>query len=142
MGRRRLDEEQTAAGLLELAADEDRNVRAAAGGALCTACDGSPEVTSAVVALLRDPVERVRAGMSEAVTHCANRSADIADALFALLDEEDFSVRLNAAYALLRWEDPRTAEAVERVGPLSRPGHEHDHRLSAIWRWEWDRNQP
>ncbi|MFI2425332.1 HEAT repeat domain-containing protein [Streptomyces sp. NPDC018955] len=125
--------------LLELAADKDGNVRAAAGGALCTACDGSPEVTSAVVALLRDPVARVRAWMSEAVTRCADRSADVADALFALLDEEDFPVRLNAAYALLRREDPRTAEAVKRVGPLSRPGYEEDHRLSALWSWEWNR---
>ncbi|MGW4022500.1 hypothetical protein [Streptomyces sp. NPDC005009] len=35
-------------------------------------------------------------------------------------------------------EDPRTAEAVERVGSLSRPGYEHDHRLSAIRSWEWN----
>ncbi|MFI2908018.1 HEAT repeat domain-containing protein [Streptomyces sp. PDY-4] len=125
--------------LLELAADEDGNVRAAAGGALCSTCDGSPEVTNAVVALLRDPVAMVRAWMSETVTHCADRSADVADALYALLDEEDFPVRLNAAYALLRREDPRTAEAVERLGSLSRPGYEEDHRLSAIWSWEWNR---
>ncbi|MFE1509741.1 HEAT repeat domain-containing protein [Streptomyces sp. NPDC058726] len=125
--------------LLELTADEDWNVRAAAGGALCGAHDGSSEVTDAVVALLRDPVAEVRAWMSEAVTRCADRSTAIADAVYALLEEEDFSVRLNAAYVLLRQEDPRTAEAVERMGPLSHPGYEDDHRLSAIWSWEWDR---
>ncbi|MER7489046.1 HEAT repeat domain-containing protein [Streptomyces sp. NPDC126497] len=130
------------AALLALAADEDWHVRAAAGGALCAARDGGPEVTDAVVALLRDPAAEVRAWMSETVTRCEDRSTAVADALFALLDEEDPSVRLNAAYALLRRKDPRTAEAVERVGPLSHFGPGPDHRLSTIWDWERNHDQP
>lgn len=81
----------------------------------------------------------MRARTAEAVADSADHSAAVADALVALLDEDDFGTRLDAAYGLLRRDHPRTGEAIERVGPLSRPGFEHDHRLSALWTWKWDR---
>lgn len=133
------------AALLVGAGDEDWGVRAQAGRALSAAHDGNREVTDAVVGLLRDPVAAVRACTAEAVADAADtadRTAAIADALVSLLDEEDFGTRLNAAYGLLRRDDPRTGEAIEQIGTLSRPGFEHDHRLSAFWRWRWDRDHP
>ncbi|WP_405657011.1 HEAT repeat domain-containing protein [Streptomyces sp. NBC_00079] len=130
------------AALLVQAGDEDWGVRVSAGRALSAAHDSSPEVTEAVVGLLRDPVAGVRAGVAEAVAEGRDRTAALADALVPLLDEDDFSTRLNAAYGLLRRDDPRTGQAIERVGSFSRPGFEHDHRLSAMWRWQWDRDHP
>ncbi|MGF0174054.1 HEAT repeat domain-containing protein [Streptomyces sp. Marseille-Q5077] len=130
------------AALLVLAADEDGGVRDQAGRVLAAAHDGSREVTDALVALLRDPVAAVRGGAAEAVAPGKDRTAAVADALAALLDEDEFTTRLNAAYGLLRREDARTEEAIRRVGSLSRPGYEHDHRLSALWTWQWERDHP
>ncbi|WP_344176554.1 HEAT repeat domain-containing protein [Streptomyces albidochromogenes] len=130
------------AALRVLAEDEDWSVRAEAGGALASADDGSAECADVVVRLLGDPVGGVRAAAAEAVSQGADRTAAIADALVALLDDDDLGTRLNAAYGLLRRGDPRTGEAIERVGPLSRPGFEDDHRLSAFWSWKWDREHP
>ncbi|GAA5060258.1 HEAT repeat domain-containing protein [Streptomyces similanensis] len=129
------------AALLVLARDEDWGVRAEAGGALTAAHDGSSEFTDIIVGLLRDPVADVRACTAEAVAHSTARTAAVADALLALLDEDDLGTRLNAAYGLLLRDDPRTGEAIERVGPLSLPGFEHDHRLHAFWTWKWDRRE-
>ncbi|QKW25984.1 hypothetical protein HUT11_07600 [Streptomyces seoulensis] len=83
----------------------------------------------------------MRACTAEAVAHSTARTAAVADALLALLDEDDLGTRLNAAYGLLLRDDPRTGEAIERVGPLSLPGFEHDHRLHAFWTWKWDRRE-
>ncbi|MGW1728103.1 ankyrin repeat domain-containing protein [Streptomyces sp. NPDC002306] len=124
------------AALLVLAGDEDWGVRAEAGGALAAAHDGSSEFTDVIVGLLQDPAAEVRA---RTVAAGADRTAAVADALQGLLDEDDLETRLNAAYGLLRRDDPRTGEAIERVGPLSRPGFEEDHRVSAFWSWKWDR---
>lgn len=130
------------AALLVLAADEDGGVRDQAGRALGAAHDGSPEVTDALVALLRDPVAAVRGGVAEAVAPGEDRTAAVADALAALLDEDEFTTRLNAAYGLLRRDDARIEEAIERVGSLFRPGYEDDHRLSALWTWQRRRDRP
>ncbi|MGW4669086.1 ankyrin repeat domain-containing protein [Streptomyces sp. NPDC004324] len=129
------------AALLVLAGDKDRTVRAGAARALVVAHDVSPGLTDTVVELLGDPVAKVRARTAEALAHSTNRDAVVADALAALLDEEDFTLRLHAAYGLLRRDDPRTGEAIERLGPLSRPGFEHDPRFSALWRWKWNREK-
>lgn len=133
---------QARAALLVLAGDEDWGVRDQAGRALAAAQDGSREVTDALVALLRDPVAAVRGGAAEAVANRRDGTAAVADALAALLDEDEFTTRLNAAYGLLRWGDARTEEAIKRVGSLFRPGYEHDHRLSALWTWQWERDHP
>ncbi|WP_432087695.1 ankyrin repeat domain-containing protein [Streptomyces sp. bgisy095] len=122
--------------LLALAGDEDPGVRAAVCRALVVAHEAGSGLTEAVVGLLRDPVAEVRARAAEAVASGADRAGAITDALAALLDEDDFDTRLDAAHGLLRRDDPRTGEAIERLGPLSRPGYEHDHRLFALWGWK------
>ncbi|MGW6588831.1 HEAT repeat domain-containing protein [Streptomyces globisporus] len=124
--------------LLELAGDGHGTVRAAAGAALAATHDGSPECTDAVVALLRDPVADVRAVTAEAAADGKDGTTAVADALMSLLGADDLGTRLNAAYGLLRRNDPRTGEAIARVGAHHRPGYEHDHRLSALWTWEWN----
>ncbi|OCC11319.1 HEAT repeat domain-containing protein [Streptomyces sp. PTY087I2] len=127
--------------LLELAGDGHGTVRAATGAALAAAHDGTPEFTDAVVALLRDPVADVRAVTAEAAAEGKDGTAAVADALMPLLDADDLGTRLNAAYGLLRRNDPRTGEAIARVGTHNRPGHEHDHGLSALWTWEWNNRE-
>ncbi|WP_329326611.1 HEAT repeat domain-containing protein [Streptomyces sp. NBC_01689] len=129
------------AALLVLARDKDRTVRARAARTLVVADDVSPGLTDAIVELLRDPEAEVRARTAEALANSTNRGTVVADALAALLDEEDFTMRLDAAYGLLRRDDPRTGKAIERLAPLSHPGFEHDPRLSALWRWKWNRDK-
>ncbi|MEV6203242.1 HEAT repeat domain-containing protein [Streptomyces sp. NPDC051771] len=122
--------------LLDLAGDEDGEVRVGAGWVLSAEYDGGAEVTEVVVRLLRDPEARVRAGVAEAAAAGEDRSAELADALAALLDEDDFDMRLSAAYGLLRRDDPRTGDAIGRVGQTCEPAYWHDHRLSAVVSWE------
>ncbi|MEU8882500.1 ankyrin repeat domain-containing protein [Streptomyces hydrogenans] len=127
--------------LAALAADEDGGVRAKAGRALIVAHEGSPDFADVIVGLLGDPVADVRASVAERVAHSADRTPAIADALAALLDEDLFDTRLNAAFGLLLRDDPRTADAIARVGAPPHPVYVHDHRLSQIWRWEWDHRE-
>ncbi|MEU9851888.1 HEAT repeat domain-containing protein [Streptomyces sp. NPDC047974] len=122
--------------LLALAADDDGEVRVGAGSVLSAEHAGSAEVTEVVVRLLRDPEARVRAGVADAAAAGEDRSAELADALVALLDEDDFGMRLAAAYGLLRRDDPRTGDAIGRVGQTHEPAYWHDHRLTAVVRWE------
>ncbi|MGW3394951.1 ankyrin repeat domain-containing protein [Streptomyces hydrogenans] len=127
--------------LAALAADEDGGVRAKAGRALIVAHEGSPDFADVIVGLLGDPVADVRASVAERVAHSADRTPAIADALAALLDEDLFDTRLNAAFGLLLRDDPRTADAIARVGAPPHPVYVHDHRLSQIWRWERDHRE-
>ena len=127
--------------LSALAADEDGGVRARAGRALIVAHEGSPDFADVIVGLLGDPVADVRASVAEGVAHSADRTPAIADALAALLDEDLFDTRLNAAFGLLLRDDPRTADAIARVGAPPHPVYVHDHRLSQIWRWERDHRE-
>ncbi|MFF9343845.1 hypothetical protein ACF1CG_29315 [Streptomyces sp. NPDC014773] len=77
------------------------------------------------------------AACDAAVAHsAAGHPEEVADALAALLDEDDSETRLNAAFGLLRSNDPRTGEAIGRVGRPPHPAYEHDHRLSAFYEWE------
>ncbi|MHB9855201.1 hypothetical protein ACSYGO_38985 [Streptomyces krungchingensis] len=64
----------------------------------------------------------------------------VADALAALLGEDDRSVRLAAAHGLARRDDPRTAEAIERVGPLG-PVFAEGHRARGLWSWKRERER-
>ncbi|NML51748.1 ankyrin repeat domain-containing protein [Streptomyces sp. R302] len=120
--------------LVALAGDEDWRVRVGAGRVLSAQYDGSAEVAEAVVRLLRDPEAQVRGGAAEAAAAGEDRTAELADALAALMDEDDFGVRLDVAYGLLRRDDPRTAEAIGRLGRTYDPAYWHDHRLSAVIR--------
>ncbi|MFB7579452.1 hypothetical protein [Streptomyces hydrogenans] len=116
-------------------------MRAEAGRALIVAHEGSPDFADVIVGLLGDPVADVRASVAERVAHSADRTPAIADALAALLDEDLFDTCLNAAFGLLLRDDPRTADAIARVGAPPHPVYVHDHRLSRIWRWERDHRE-
>ncbi|MDN3270475.1 hypothetical protein [Streptomyces sp. MA15] len=117
-------------------------MRARAGAALGAVLDDAgPGRTDAVVVLPGDPVPAPRAAVAEAVAGRAVRAPAVADALDALLDAEDFATRLDATYGLLRRQDPRTEEAVTRLGTVP-PGYEDDHRVRAVWRREWERERP
>ena len=100
-----------------------------------------PEVTLSLLALATDPDPLVRLAAAEQLAISSDRSAIVADTLADLLDEEDQLTWLEAAYGLALRDDPRTAEAIDRVGELG-AGFEHDHRASALGRWRWERNQP
>ncbi|MYY04573.1 MULTISPECIES: hypothetical protein [unclassified Streptomyces] len=86
-----------------------------------------------------DPLARHAA--AEQLASSPDRSAAVADALAALTGEENQWTRLEAAYGLAPRDDPRAAEAIERVGHLGE-GYEHDHRAGALWTWQWDRKKP
>ncbi|GGR53991.1 HEAT repeat domain-containing protein [Streptomyces roseolus] len=124
------------AALLVLAGDDDRAVRTSAGRVMGAEHDGGAAFTNVVARLLRDPEVQVRAGVAEAAAAGDDRSPELADALAALLDDHDFDTRLSAAYGLLRRGDPRTGDAIGRLGQPPHPAYEHDHRLSALFRWE------
>ncbi|NGO79061.1 ankyrin repeat domain-containing protein [Streptomyces sp. YC504] len=127
--------------LLALARDEDSTVRAQAGWCLAVAHDGSAEVSAALVALLRDPDPQVRAFVAEYAAPCPDRTPAVTDALADLVHEGELNARLNAVHGLLLRDDPRTDEAIESLGTLTVPRvSEHDHRVSAIWTWRWERN--
>nr|WP_236070488.1 HEAT repeat domain-containing protein [Streptomyces polyasparticus] len=128
------------AALLRLAEDEDARVRGQAGLVLALAHDGSPAVSAALVALLKDPDAGVRCFVAEYAAPCPDRTPALADALVDLLHEGDLNARLNAVHGLLLREDPRTARAIDGLGPLSVPHvSAHDHRVSAIRTWRWKR---
>ncbi|MEU9752869.1 ankyrin repeat domain-containing protein [Streptomyces althioticus] len=127
--------------LLELARDEDGDVRVSAAGPLGSVCPGDAEATAAVLALLEDPEPEVRAGVLDTIGASYVRCPDVDDALFSLTGSEDFTTRLSAVCGLVLRKDRRAAEAVARLGAVP-PGHEDDHRLHAIWRWEWSQDRP
>ncbi|MCN9242310.1 HEAT repeat domain-containing protein [Streptomyces sp. RY43-2] len=119
-----------------LMVDPDAEVRLRA----CTMSLGDddlrPEAIRALLLLAKAPDAGVRGPAAAALAGSRDRTPAIADALAALLDEDDRLVRLEAAYGLAVRDDPRTAEAIERVGPLGE-GFEYDHRADALWRWRW-----
>ncbi|MEU9591151.1 ankyrin repeat domain-containing protein [Streptomyces sp. NPDC048219] len=129
------------AALLALVRDPDATVRFQA----CRVAVGDdPLLGPAVRALLmlaEDPDAGLRGEAAVLLASCRDRTPAVADALFALLDEDDQITRLEAAYGLALRDDPRTADAVERVGPLG-DGFEEDHRWSRLWQWKWDKEHP
>ncbi|MFI7408554.1 HEAT repeat domain-containing protein [Streptomyces sp. NPDC049627] len=126
--------------LRTLTRDPDAEVRLAA----CTGAmrdDGlRADATRALLLLLKEPEASLRASAAERLATSGDRAPAVADALAALLDDGDQNVLLEAGYGLARRDDPRTADAIERVGRLS-DLHPDDHRVSALWRWEWERKQ-
>ncbi|GLW02163.1 HEAT repeat domain-containing protein [Streptomyces lavendulae] len=133
-----LDPETTRA-VCDLGRDPDAGVRAEAAGVLGGEELGEPD-RAALLALLRDADPRVRHRAVRATARGADRSPEVTEALAELLDAEEQDVRLSAAYGLALRDDPRTAEAYARVGPLG-PEYEHDTRLDGLWRWRL-RNEP
>jgi HEAT repeat protein len=126
--------------LLALARDPDPGVRSAAGSVLGQWHDLSPEVGRALLDLTRDPDPWVRRRGAEALALSEDRSPEASAALWALRGEEDQQLRLEGAHGLARRDDPRTEEAYERVGPLTAPEFEHDHRVGALLHHRWRRD--
>ncbi|POX55141.1 hypothetical protein C3489_12610 [Streptomyces sp. Ru71] len=87
---------------------------------------------------MRDTDLGVRAGAAESLSVSLDRTAAVTEAFLDLLDDDNQLLRLEAACALARRDDPRTDQAYERVGPLG-PGFEDDHRVSEHWRYHWRR---
>jgi len=129
------------AALLPLLRDPDAEVRLRACEASMRDGDLLPEITRALLLLAEAPDADVRGAAAAALAGSPDRTLAVADALAALLGEENQFVRLEAAYGLALRDDPRTAEAIERVGPLG-DGFEHDHRADELWRWRWRKDNP
>ncbi|MFD5639164.1 hypothetical protein ACFWJM_34160 [Streptomyces sp. NPDC127077] len=129
------------AALLTLMRDPDAEVRLRACSASMRDDTLLPEITRALLLLTEDPDAGPRSAAAAALAGSRDRTSAVADALAGLLDEDNQIVRLEAAYGLALRDDPRTAEAIERVGPLG-DGFEHDHRADAIWRWRWRKENP
>ncbi|MFJ9743416.1 HEAT repeat domain-containing protein [Streptomyces sp. NPDC101166] len=124
------------AALLTLMRDPDAEVRLTACTASMRDDDLLPEITSALLLLTEDPDTDLRGTAATALADSRDRGPAIADALAALLSDDNQLVRLAAAYGLALRDDPRTAEVIEKVGPLGE-GFEHDHRADELWRWKW-----
>ncbi|MER5974400.1 HEAT repeat domain-containing protein [Streptomyces sp. NPDC002055] len=122
--------------LLTLMRDPDAEVRLRACRASMLDDELFPEITRALLVLSENPDADVRGAAAAALAGSRDRTPAVADALAALLGEDNQLVRLEAAYGLALRDDPRTAEAIERVGPLDK-GFEHDHRADELWRWRW-----
>ncbi|MFI0714463.1 ankyrin repeat domain-containing protein [Streptomyces inhibens] len=123
--------------LLTLTRDPDAEARLRACTVGMRDDDLLPEIIRALLLLVQDPdAAGVRGAAAAALAGSRDRTPAVADALAALLDDDDQLVRLEAAYGLARRDDPRTDEAIERVGPLG-AAFEHDHRAGALWQWKW-----
>lgn len=125
--------------LLALARDADSGVRFFVAEVLACPRELTPATRESLLTLFRDPDPEVRLRAAGSLSGSRDRTPAVMDALLALLDEDDPNLRLEAAFALAVRDDPRTDGAYERVGRLG-PGFEHDHRVSAHWRYQ-DRNR-
>ncbi|AJT67328.1 hypothetical protein T261_5712 [Streptomyces lydicus] len=123
------------AALLTLTRDPDAEVRIRACTVGIRDDELLPEIIQALLLLTEDPDPGLRASAAGALAGSRDRTPAVANALAALLDEDDQLVRLEAAYGLALRNDPRTDEAIDRVGPLG-AAFDHDHRADALWRWK------
>ncbi|GAQ75627.1 putative lyase [Streptomyces turgidiscabies] len=126
------------AALLTLTRDPDTRVRLAACEVGMRDDDRLPDITRTLLVLAEDPDPETRRAAAATLANSRIRRPAVSDALVALLAHDDQLVRLEGAYGLAVRDDPRTEEAIDRVGPLG-PGFEDDHRASEFWRWRWRR---
>lgn len=130
------------AALLALTRDPDATVRINA----CRAGKGDddllPQITQALLLLAEDPDADLRGAAAVELAASPDHSPAVADTLWTLLDEDNQVIRLEAAHGLALRDDPRTAGAIERVGPFDDGRFEHDHRANALWAWQWRRENP
>ncbi|MQS16228.1 hypothetical protein F7Q99_29375 [Streptomyces kaniharaensis] len=136
--------EAATSALLGMVRDPDPKVRAAVAQVFAPrfTLDNqlAPAIRDALLLLLRDDALWVRRHAAESLALSDDRTTPSLDAFLTLLDEEDKDLRLEAAFALARRDDPRAEQAYQRIGPLD-AFSEHDHRLFALWRYR-TRNQP
>ncbi|MEU6223929.1 HEAT repeat domain-containing protein [Streptomyces sp. NPDC047042] len=124
------------AALLTLTRDPDVGVRVAACEAGMRDDDLLPEITRTLLLLAEDPDPDARSAAATTLAGSRIRTPAVSDALVALLAHTDQLVRLEAAYGLALRDDPRTGEAIDRVGPLG-AGFEDDQRAGALRSWQW-----
>ncbi|MFJ6016388.1 HEAT repeat domain-containing protein [Streptomyces sp. NPDC092952] len=93
-----------------------------------------PRIVPALLILAGDPDAALRGTAAAVLAVSPDRSPAVADALWTLLDEDDDITRLEAAYGLALRDDPRTADAIDRLDPLNR--FDPDHRANALWAWK------
>ncbi|GCB48286.1 hypothetical protein SNL152K_5610 [Streptomyces sp. NL15-2K] len=122
------------AALLTLTRDPDADVRIAACREGLRDDELLPEIIRVLLLMVEDPDAGTRGAAASVLAASRARTPAVADALAALIDDDEQLVRLDAAYGLARRDDPRTEEAIERVGTLG-AGFEHDHRPHEFWRW-------
>ncbi|MFF1275657.1 hypothetical protein ACFVZC_19975 [Streptomyces marokkonensis] len=127
------------AALLTLTRDRDARVRLLA----CRVAVGDDALLTpavqALLALAEGPDTGLRGEAAALLASCRDRTPAVAETLFALLDEDDHLTRLEAAYGLALRDDPRTAEAIGRIGHDT---FADDHRWCALWRWQYDKEHP
>lgn len=90
--------------------------------------------------LAEGPDTELRGEVAALLASCRDRTPAVADALVALLDEDEPLTRLEAAYGLALRDDPRTAEAYQRIKHIDRGGVD-DHRWCKVWHWQYDRER-
>ncbi|MFD4529761.1 HEAT repeat domain-containing protein [Streptomyces sp. NPDC058470] len=129
------------AALVTLTRDPDTRVRLSACMAGSRDADLRPDITRALLLMAEDPDAETRGAAVSTLAEVQDLPRAVADALAGMLDDDDLLVRLAATYGLARCDDPRTAEAIERLGPLP-AAYEHDHRPSALWRWSRRKANP
>ncbi|MFG3548114.1 hypothetical protein [Streptomyces sp. NPDC047725] len=127
--------------LLGLLRDRDAEVRAGACRVAVSDAGLLAPAVRALTGLAGGPDARLRGEAAALLASCRDRTPAVADALFALLDDDDRITRLEAAYGLALRDDPRTAGAIDRVGPLG-SAFVDDHRGSALWRWAREKARP
>ncbi|AZQ36316.1 hypothetical protein EJ357_25060 [Streptomyces cyaneochromogenes] len=126
--------------LRALIGDPDPEVRLAACPAAMRDDSLLPDMTRALLRLLEEKDAGVRSAAAALLAGSGDRTPAVADALAALLDDSHQDVRLEGACGLAKRDDPRTADAIERVGPLGELS-EHDHRADVLWRWKQEKEQ-
>jgi hypothetical protein len=124
--------------LRTLALDPHVEVRLATGKAGARDEGLRPEMIRVLLLLLGEAETHVRVSAAETLAGSPDRTPAVADALAALIDDADLNVRLEAAYGLAKRDDPRAEAAIERVGPLG-DLYQPDHRVSALWTWQWQK---
>ncbi|MFJ8909035.1 hypothetical protein ACIRG8_17610 [Streptomyces sp. NPDC102359] len=147
-------EADVAEALVEAGADQDRELPDGTTPLVRAVDGGSPATVTAVLGReprLRLPeseraalLARARRWYEEGAEAVLRQRTDapgpVNSTTVILLGTEDFRVRLNATYGLLRRDDPRTEKAVARLGTAP-PGHEDDHRVSVIRHWQGERDR-
>ncbi len=124
------------AALLALLDDQDTEVRLLAGRVAVSDDTLLAPAVRALLVLAGSQDAGLRGEATALLASCRDRTPAVADALFALLDADDPLTCLEAAYGLALRDDPRTAEAYERVRHLD-VGFADDHRWSKLWDWQW-----
>jgi hypothetical protein len=129
--------------LLAYAGHPDGGVRRAVAAGLGTWCEPSAPsdgVREALLVLMTDVDTAVRREACLTVGQGRDRAPVLAEAMAALLGDADRQVQVAAVEGLALHDDERCVEAARRLGPPQPGFHAEEHRLDAVWRYEWRRD--